>query len=148
MFKLNIVTLEFEIKTSPKIYSYLKRYINSGIKFKNCLSWEFNHNKARWNKCRGPQNAYLGFTEKWIKWIIEKNWKKFYKLERVTASTRVCNECKASDSFLKYKEINGIKNTLSIREFNCPYCGKLLDRDVNAARNIRDWGYEDLVSNY
>jgi putative transposase len=92
------------------------------------------------------QNAYLGFTETWIKWITEKNGKKFYKLarEKITASTRVCNCCGASDAFLKFKEINKIEDPLSIREFTCPYCGSKLDRDINAARNIRDWGIEDL----
>jgi hypothetical protein len=40
-----MVTLEFEFKTSTKVYNYLRRYINAGIKFRNCLCYEFNQTK-------------------------------------------------------------------------------------------------------
>ena len=45
------------------------------------------------------------------------------------ACAPVCHDC-------GYK--NPLVKDLSVREWACPSCGVLHDRDVNAARNIRD----------
>jgi IS605 OrfB family transposase len=56
-------------------------------------------------------------------------------VDRFYPSTRLCHVC-------------GFKNealTLSDRTWPCPICGTLLDRDVNAALNIRDEGLRILA---
>ncbi len=49
-------------------------------------------------------------------------------VERFFPSSKMCNHCESINHAL----------TLGIRTWTCPTCGCTLDRDVNAARNIRD----------
>jgi putative transposase len=59
----------------------------------------------------------------------------FYQIGTFFASSKLCSAC-------------GYKNdnlTLSIREWTCPECGVVHDRDENAAINILNKGIEDLT---
>lgn len=58
----------------------------------------------------------------------------FVKVERFYPSSKTCHECGHVKSDL----------TLSDREWVCPSCGAVIDRDLNAARNILDHGMEIL----
>jgi len=51
-------------------------------------------------------------------------------VDRYFASSKLCNVCG-----WKYKDLD-----LSVREWNCPECGRKHNRDVNAAINIRNEG--------
>ncbi|MGV9904773.1 RNA-guided endonuclease InsQ/TnpB family protein [Streptomyces sp. NPDC003388] len=51
-------------------------------------------------------------------------------VDRFFPSTRRCSACHAM----------GPRMDVSVREWTCPACGALLDRDVNAAANLRDEG--------
>ena len=66
----------------------------------------------------------LGF----IKYKCQWYGKAFRQVGRFYASSKVCSCCGAI-----HKDI---VNSLSVREWVCPDCGTLHDRDVNAARNI------------
>src|SRR5476651_65286 len=57
--------------------------------------------------------------------------RKFTKIDRFAASTKTCSECDHKMPDMK----------LSVREWACPVCGALHDRDVNAAKNIKRWGF-------
>ena len=57
----------------------------------------------------------------------------FRKSYRFYASTKTCNNCKTESDMFKEP------NSLSIREWTCKECGTHHDRDINAAKNIRDW---------
>ena len=57
------------------------------------------------------------------------------KVDRFYPSSKTCNHC----GYVK----KGLK--LSDRQWVCPECGELIDRDYNAACNIRDKGIEILV---
>ena len=59
----------------------------------------------------------------------EAHGKNLIVIPRFAPSSKRCNSC---------GHINKIK--LSDREFNCQSCNTLLDRDLNAAQNIRDYG--------
>ncbi|MCL1793935.1 MAG: IS200/IS605 family element RNA-guided endonuclease TnpB [Oscillospiraceae bacterium] len=56
--------------------------------------------------------------------------KTLVKIDRFYPSTQLCNECGFKNEALKGKE------GLNIREWLCPNCGAMHDRDINAARNI------------
>ncbi len=58
----------------------------------------------------------------------------FYKIDRFFPSSKTCNQCQFVIEELP----------LDIREWDCPCCSKHLDRDVNAAQNIRDEGLRNL----
>lgn len=59
-------------------------------------------------------------------------------ISRWYPSSKRCHECGARH--------NGL--TLADRIWTCPGCGSILDRDLNAARNIRDEGYRLLAAGH
>lgn len=58
----------------------------------------------------------------------------FYQIDRFFPSSKICNNCQFIKDKLSLKE----------REWVCPKCKSVLDRDLNAAKNIRDKGLSDL----
>lgn len=67
--------------------------------------------------------------------IVEQKCKErgklFIKVDKWYPSSKTCHECGYVNKSLTLKE----------REWTCPHCNKLLERDINAALNIRDEGY-------
>ena len=65
--------------------------------------------------------------------IYKTDWygKWYLQIGRFEASSKTGNECGHY-----YKGL-----TLNQRTWKCPECGIVYDRDVNAARNIRDWAF-------
>lgn len=74
--------------------------------------------------------------------ILDASWAKFFrmleykaewyskeliKIDRFAASSKTCNNCGWRNTEL----------TLKDREFKCPICGLIIDRDLGAARNIK-----------
>ena len=76
------------------------------------------------------------FTE-FLKYKLEDQGKKLVKIDKFFASSQLCSVC-------------GYKNTetknLSLREWKCPKCGTLHDRDKNAAINIRNKGMQMIFA--
>ena len=62
--------------------------------------------------------------------------KSFHRVDRFFASSKTCNCCG-----FKMKEMS-----LAIRNWECPSCGSINDRDLNAAKNILDEGLRNLYS--
>lgn len=71
----------------------------------------------------------LEYKSKWLG-------KNVVTIGRFEPSSQVCNCCGFRNKKLK---------NLSIREWTCPKCGAKHDRDINAANNIRDWGYKKIT---
>lgn len=60
--------------------------------------------------------------------------KQVHKVDTWYASSQICNEC----GWNCHKFGMSTNEWLATREWTCEQCGTVLDRDVNAARNIRD----------
>lgn len=78
----------------------------------------------------GMFRALLGYK-------LEDRSKRLVTVGRLFPSSQLCHEC-------GYR-FSGTKD-LSVREWTCPSCGRTHDRDVNAARNIRDEGMRLALS--
>lgn len=61
-----------------------------------------------------------------LKYKCELYGKIFIQVNSRFPSTKLCNNCG-----YKYKDI-----TIDVRKWECPKCGQIHDRDVNAAKNI------------
>ena len=64
--------------------------------------------------------------------------RKVIKIDRFYPSTQICSGCG-----YKNESIKGLKG-LKVREWICPECGEVHDRDLNAARNILKEGMKAL----
>lgn len=80
--------------------------------------------------------SYGEFIKK-LEYISSKYRTDVIKIGRFEASSQICHIC-------GYKN-NGTKN-LSVRQWICPQCGNIHDRDVNAAINILNIAYGKDVS--
>lgn len=60
--------------------------------------------------------------------------REFHKIDRFFASSKICFDC----GYI----VNSMN--LSVREWNCPQCGSIHDRDINAANNIKKKGFLEL----
>lgn len=68
--------------------------------------------------------------------VADKYGVTIHKIDRWYASSKLCDRGYKND-----------KLTLKDREWVCPHCGQIHNRDVNAARNILRKGISELVSN-
>ncbi len=64
--------------------------------------------------------------------------RKIIKIDRFYPSTQLCNGCGCKN--VSVKGLRGLK----FREWTCPECGEVHDRDLNAAMNILKEGLRDL----
>ena len=64
--------------------------------------------------------------------------RKIIKIDRFYPSTQLCSDCG-----YKNESIKGLKG-LKVREWTCPECGEVHDRDLNASRNILKEGMKVL----
>jgi putative transposase len=71
-----------------------------------------------------------------IKYKSEWYGKEFAQVDQYFASSQICSSCGHHDG----------KKSLSIREWTCPACGEIHDRDINAAKNIEKEASSDLVN--
>ena len=62
-----------------------------------------------------------------LEWLAHKYGKEVRKVDRWLASSQQCSECGHKNPSVK---------DLKIREWTCPKCGAVHDRDMNAAKNI------------
>jgi putative transposase len=90
------------------------------------------------NHCLSKAISQVGWGQfcTMLKYKAENEGKVYLEVDRFLASSKTCNNCLYQVSNL----------TLDIRFWDCPSCGTRHDRDINAARNIRDEGLRILAS--
>ncbi|MEQ3064309.1 zinc ribbon domain-containing protein [Bifidobacterium longum] len=64
-----------------------------------------------------------------LEYKLARQGKQLVHVDKWYPSSQLCHDCGCKNPLVK---------DLSVREWACPSCGVLHDRDVNAARNIRD----------
>lgn len=79
----------------------------------------------------------FGIFRALLQYKMEEQGKQLVKINRFTPTTIICSEC---GSYHK-----DIVNSLSVREWICPDCNTKHDRDINAARNIRNVGIQLIL---
>jgi putative transposase len=93
-----------------------------------CEKIKYNRKKKRgYNK--SVRNASLFLLKTRLENKARQNGKKIVKVGKFYASSQTCSDCGAKNKLVK---------NLKVRKWVCPQCGAIHDRDVNAAKNIRN----------
>lgn len=82
-------------------------------------------------------DASWGTFVQFLSYKCKLNDKTLVKIGRYYPSSQSCSECGYVN-----KEVKDLK----VREWTCPNCGSVHDRDVNAAKNILKEGLKDIIS--
>lgn len=77
----------------------------------------------------------FGLFRELLSYKLADRGKIFHKINKFAPSSQVCSNCGCKHPFTK---------DLSVREWICPDCGANHDRDINAAKNIREMGIVEL----
>lgn len=115
-------------KVSRKIVDENQVVVTEDLNVKGMTA---NHNLAK-----SVSDVGWGTLTAFLKYKAESDGKAFVKVDRWFPSSKVCSEC-------------GFRNgkiPLDVRSWTCPLCNTHHDRDINAARNIRDEGLRILAS--
>ena len=94
---------------------------------------ERNHKLAK-----SVMDASFGKFVEMLEYKAEWYGRKVIKIDRFYPSTQLCNGCR-----YKNESIKGLRG-LKFREWVCPHCGEVHDRDLNAARNILKEGLKSI----
>ena len=70
-----------------------------------------------------------------LNYKLEERGKKLIKIDKFYPSSQTCSVCGCVNKKVK---------NLSIRKWECPNCGTIHDRDINAAINIKNEGLKLL----
>ena len=126
--KIKIARIHSKIKNSRK-HNIIK-IVNKIVKEYDCIVSEKlkvkemsqNHKLAK-----SIIDASFNKVCELIKWKANINGKYYYQIDTYYPSSKICSHC-------DYK--TDITNNLNIRNWTCPNCGCLNDRDINASINI------------
>ena len=85
-------------------------------------------------KLKGTTGAGLGFGmfRECLKYKLERQGKAYVAVDRYTPAAKTCHNCGALNEKLSPRE----------RTWTCPHCGALVSRELNTARNLRDFGWK------
>ena len=89
----------------------------------------------RWGR-KVSDLSYYTFTAM-LDYKLRRRGKRLLKIGRFQPSTQICSSC-------------GHRRHMALddRTYVCPECGMTLDRDVNAAKNIKSFALRDIIKNF
>ena len=90
--------------------------------------------RRRWG--RKVSDLSYGRFKTMLGYKCEKAGKKLLEIGRFEPSSQICSSCGARR-----------KLGLDERTYTCPHCGHTMDRDTNAAINIRNFALRDVIKN-
>lgn len=94
---------------------------------------EVNRTMKRANLCE----AGFGMFRECLKYKLARQGKQYIPVDRYYPSSRICSHCG--------HELSQATD-YSRRTWTCPECGTVLNREVNAAQNIKDMGLRQVAS--
>ena len=77
----------------------------------------------------------FGMFRTFLKYKLEQEGKYFVVIDKWYPSTKTCHHCGKKNQYVQ----------LSDRTWVCPHCGAVIERDKNAALNIKEKGFETLI---
>ena len=80
----------------------------------------------------------FGMFRTFLAYKMADRGKVLHKIDKWFASSKTCSVCGSYHP--------EIVNSLSVREWTCPDCGTMHNRDINAASNIRNKGMNDITA--
>ena len=136
--KLKINKLHIKIKNSRKYY--LNEIANEIVNDHDIIVTE-NLNTIEMMKNKSNLSKYINDASfitlcKLIEHKSIQQGKYYYKVDPYYPSSQICSHCGHQ---------NKITKDLAIRNYICPICNRILDRDINASLNILSCG---LVQHY
>jgi putative transposase len=118
---------DFLHKLSRKLVDKNQVIVVENLAVRNMVK---NHNLAK-----SISDAGWGQFCTMLKYKSEWEGKNYVEVDRFFPSSKTCNNC-----------LNRVDSlSLDIRSWQCPKCGEKHDRDINAAKNIRDEGLRILA---
>ncbi|MBD0345808.1 MAG: IS200/IS605 family element transposase accessory protein TnpB [Coleofasciculus sp. Co-bin14] len=135
--KISRIREDFLHKLSRKIVNENQVIVVENLAVKNMVK---NHNLAK-SISDSEALASLRASAGWgmfctmLKYKAEAEGKVYLEIDRFFPSTHLCSE-----TLLQIPKMD-----LSVRMFDCPFCGSRHDRDINAAINIRNEGLRILA---
>ena len=84
-------------------------------------------------------DASWGTFTSHLEYKSERKGRTFVQIDTFFPSSKMCSNC---------KEIHKLTNDLSVREWQCPTCNSIHDRDINAAINILNEGLTLIQGRY
>lgn len=125
--KIHNTRVDYLHKISHKLISENQVIVSENLSVSNMVK---NHNLAK-----AISDASWYELTRQISYKSEWNNRQYVKIGRFTKSSQPCHVC---------GYINPDTKDLSVREWTCPQCGTVHDRDVNAAINILNEGLRIL----
>lgn len=104
----------------------LKRVVPESIVVENIA---INNMKKNKKVAKGIQKTSMGTWLDWLKYKAERNGVNVIKADRFFASSQICSNCGYKNKEMKK----------GYEVFKCPKCGMVMDRDENAAVNLKNY---------